>query len=433
MRNGTLSRLAIGHLIVDEAQDFDEVQIEWILSHAENGIATTLVADDDQSIYRFRYAQGLQGLRRYSNRVGLSHDDWLYLAENFRSHAEIVRWSQALIRHARDRVDKRINAPRGAGGQVDCLSFKNEEEELTRLALTLKPEPSVWAVLARKNKQLDRVELALDQRGIPYWREPTEGIWETGIGLAVISLLSSLVAPANVTATLVNSLILLDAFRAAQDERKRIVDADNVEVLFKFIQVESTCLSPDESKQFALRALKQQWTGWRARLSDSEGDNEANRLTRTKEVIKDVQVWLSMLVPAKNKALLKAIFGCLLKRRGHLENRIKASSYKKVDPAEGAVLSTMHGAKGLEFENVWVVGLDAANEDNLGSDEIEDERRLVYVAFTRSKSRLTASFVTEKRASRFLTEAELYAEPSRKKRSRASIYGVPTRGLNAAA
>jgi len=147
-------------------------------------------------------------------------------------------------------------------------------------------------------------------------------------------------------------------------------------------------------------------------------------LARTKDIIGEAHAWMGTMVPKNKKALLRAIFNCLLKRRGYLKNRIKASSFKKADSADGVVISTMHGAKGLEFESVWVFGLDAADEEELSSDEIEEERRLVYVAFTRAKSRLTTSYVTERCGSRFLAEALLSAENTKRKRARAPIYGA---------
>jgi superfamily I DNA/RNA helicase len=63
MTSGEMPPLPIRWLLVDEAQDMDEVQMEWILLHGRSGIEVTLVGDDDQSLYAFRHALGYEGLQ----------------------------------------------------------------------------------------------------------------------------------------------------------------------------------------------------------------------------------------------------------------------------------------------------------------------------------------------------------------------------------
>jgi superfamily I DNA/RNA helicase len=215
--------------------------------------------------------------------------------------------------------------------------------------------------------------------------------------------------------------MVLDAFDASNDDRKSILSSKDVRTLFSFIATHLAKLAKEDRKQTAIRGLEELWLSWQEHL---EGETNGNAES-TKQVLSEVRDWFSTFVDEKETSLLNAIFRCLLKRRGYLRNRIEAPRFKKDAPADGVVLSTMHGAKGLEFDHVWAIGLDASDEDKMDPDVIEEERRLVYVAFTRAKNRLVTSYVTSNKPSMFLREAGLVLERAPRKRTRRAVYGKP--------
>jgi len=96
MDSGALRPLATEHLLVDEVQDVDPVQIRWILHHAKGSTTVTAVGDDDQSIYSFRNSTGYKGMKTLQSKLGA---ELLVLNTNYRSHAEILGLASKLIGH----------------------------------------------------------------------------------------------------------------------------------------------------------------------------------------------------------------------------------------------------------------------------------------------------------------------------------------------
>ena len=105
MREGGISPLPIRWLLVDEAQDMDEVQKEWILLHGRAGIEVTLVGDDDQSLYAFRHALGYAGLKDVT--IALSATETT-LPVNYRCAPNILEHAARLIAHNQERAPKKI-------------------------------------------------------------------------------------------------------------------------------------------------------------------------------------------------------------------------------------------------------------------------------------------------------------------------------------
>jgi len=109
MGPGQLLLLPITHLFGDEIQDADEVQLEMILAHTRNGIITTLIADDDQTIYEWRSTLGYAVFQRFAKEAAAKT---IALAENFRSREEIVHHANVLIaQNDPDRFEKSARHP----------------------------------------------------------------------------------------------------------------------------------------------------------------------------------------------------------------------------------------------------------------------------------------------------------------------------------
>jgi len=86
MLEGTVPLLPYTHLLIDEFQDSDELQVDWAITHANAGVKTTIVGDDDQAIYLFRGASGFEGFTFFKEKVDKSRE--IILQENYRSHQE---------------------------------------------------------------------------------------------------------------------------------------------------------------------------------------------------------------------------------------------------------------------------------------------------------------------------------------------------------
>lgn len=113
MARGDMPPLPIRWLLVDEAQDMDEVQMEWILLHGRAGAEITLVGDDDQSLYAFRHALGYAGLQEITFALSATETT---LPVNYRCAPNILGHAAKLIAHNRNRAAKKITAHREDAG-----------------------------------------------------------------------------------------------------------------------------------------------------------------------------------------------------------------------------------------------------------------------------------------------------------------------------
>jgi DNA helicase-2/ATP-dependent DNA helicase PcrA len=207
MGSGEIPLLNITHLIGDEMQDADEVQLEFILNHTRKGVVTTLVADDDQTIYEWRCALGYAGLQYFAAQVNAKT---ITLGENFRSREEVVAHARELIaNNDPDRVEKNQIAVRGAGGVLGVVKSATPFDECEAVAVAIrdyKYDDEEIAVLARSNRALDRMEEALAAEGIPYRRDgPT--LWDTPEIALLLAVMRALISSR--TAELLPVLMLL--------------------------------------------------------------------------------------------------------------------------------------------------------------------------------------------------------------------------------
>jgi superfamily I DNA/RNA helicase len=116
MRLGKLKAINSKCLFVDESQDMDQMQLAWCIEHIKAGLICTLVGDDDQSIYRFRGAEGYEGMMRFQTEFGAKQ---FILNTNYRSKKEILDAANSVIEKNSNRIQKDICAERGVGGSVE--------------------------------------------------------------------------------------------------------------------------------------------------------------------------------------------------------------------------------------------------------------------------------------------------------------------------
>jgi DNA helicase-2/ATP-dependent DNA helicase PcrA len=117
MRDGSLTPLSTAHLLVDEFQDVDRAQYEWIEHHARSGVAITAVGDDDQSIYAFRRALGYSAMEKFTREFGAER---ILLGINYRCRSEILAAAEFLINHNTERISKSLRGWRDSFMGVVC-------------------------------------------------------------------------------------------------------------------------------------------------------------------------------------------------------------------------------------------------------------------------------------------------------------------------
>lgn len=406
MRQGTLLPLAVGSLLVDEFQDTDAAQLEWIVHHGQAGAAITAVGDDDQSIYAFRRALGYDGMNAFTSDFG---SERILLGTNYRCHSEILEAAERLISRNTDRIAKRLHAAKGEGGMVSWESFPNTAEEASAVAqeasLALEDDAS-FAVIARTNKELIEIQKALLLRDIPFRKADGKSIFDYHEVQTFGAVMRTLVKPtandidmvlgwAGVAESDVKALREMFpssiAIGAPQDFAKRGVTKDGMEVWRRFAKRHGEWL--DALKMGMGSLVNMGIYDWMLE-SIQKGSSE-----KLLEIAQD-------FFDPKDKTIAQHLADLKI-----AERKAKMQDGKDSETVQKSVLlTTAHSSKGLEFDRVWIVGVETGSFPSENSS-LSEERRLMFVAFTRARNFLWVSGTGKARPSVFVYEAGLLREP----------------------
>lgn len=416
------------YVMVDEYQDTNHAQyvLVSLLAKAHNNIC--VVGDDDQSIYKFRGAtieNILNFEEQYKNAVTIR------LEQNYRSTSNILEAANKVIENNRGRKGKTLWTDNGDGNLITVHTANDERAEARFVVDSILENIdkgdtySENAVLYRMNAQSNALENVLARSGIPYKviggtrfydrkeikdvvsylhlinnnkddirlrriiNEPKRAIGETTV---------------NYAAEIGNQLgISIYEVLKSVDEYPVLSRASDKIKGFCDIIDELTALSEElEISELFEKVLE--LTGY-IRALENEGDEGIDRIENVKEFASSIaQYELENDEPSLSD---------------FLEQLSLISDIDSFDEtADRVILMTIHSAKGLEFKNVYLVGLEEGifpgNQSIYGGpEEIEEERRLAYVAITRAKrklyitntaSRLLFGSTTRNLPSRFLKE-----------------------------
>ena len=405
------------HILIDEFQDTNPVQYETIKLLAGEGCSIFAVGDDDQSIYGFRGSEP-ECLKRFQREYGA---DKLLLDINYRSHPEIVRASLAVISENKDRFDKRLRpAPEKdktpQQERVKLLAFGGKEEQYAYLTDRLKDFTrekigdgrEECAVLFRTNSRMQGLAVRLRSEGIPYimgermqsiyehfiardvtaYLRLASGEWNRELLLRVVNRPSRYVSREAVGSGARTIQELMAYYKKAEITKKR---QDEVIKLLEGFERQLNALSrlsPGLGVTYVQKA-----SGYEGYLHKLAGENRER-----------IAQWLEMLEWLKEDAgRFSNVREWCVAQEDHtksLERQVKRGRQKgKDDSGQKAVvrLMTAHGAKGLEFDTVI---LPDCNEGTYphgrlqGKAEVEEERRVFYVAMSRAKENLELLYLT---------------------------------------
>lgn len=408
----SLFRTAAGHatdLLIDEVQDCDSIQMSIGLSHAQRGCTVTLVGDDDQCIYSWRGAVGIEGIKLFVGSLQ-PKPNIAILEENFRSHSEIVeRAARVIAFNAESREPKRQRAVKGPGGQVLLYSCDDVETECERVAKVIAADPARWgsvAILARLNSALNCAEAALDEMvpSIAYDRPGGSRFWDLPLVVSYLALLRFLCWGAADQLVLVLGYFEFDA-AVVRDLAGKARDGDGT-LLRDGTVPDCDFMTPlDRARLERLSAaLLQQANqlnryGWVVGVLPNLGDlfchlayggsgepalpDEPPR-QNTRE-----QRTLVEAIARVNKRLLAMPGDLMLTRRlEKLDHAFRANAGAEHNRVQ---LLTLHGSKGLEFDTVFMIDCALRDADRTLVHG-PSERRTFYVGMTRARKCLQMSF-----------------------------------------
>lgn len=409
MQQGVVPPYPVEYMLVDEFQDTDEIQLAWVLEHVKAGTRVTVVGDDDQSVYSFRRALGYQGMDRFRTATGAT---LIALGTNYRCRSEILSAAETLICHNQERIEKTLRAARGEGGKVSSQRYSSRTQEAEALIEAIQPSliplqndswftytvpAGQWAILARNRRTLDIVEEALHARRIRYVRPPSESIWTRPPFVFFISMLRSVQSGA---ADGIDQTLHFSGF--TQEHLEIVHDALRGE-LWRLLEGESiqklAGLPDDISK--TLQSFSTCASGWRTQA----------RQGNYKLAILGVAEWFADRIRKPDeKELFQSLSESVCRLNGSLAQRVNTLTLPSngngdEEGPSGVSLMTMHGSKGLEFDNVWIIAAEDGVIPSPKNPVYDEERRLMYVGMTRAKNVLFMSSRVTEQPSPFVLES----------------------------
>ena len=416
MQAGKIAPLNVRFMLVDEFQDSDAMQLLWVLEHAKAGVEVTIVGDDDQAIYGFRGSLGYEGMLSFKEQTGAT---LINLDRTYRCPVEVLRPAAVLIAHNIARVPKELATACSTPGQVHVRTFEDRIEEAKAVveAIAASGDPASWGILARTNAQLDQIDAFAGNQGIPINRKEGKSFWEIKGPSNLLSLAKSIAN--RDMGGLVELMTMADVPRKHLDDMAREFEFSKPGSLDRFLKGSFSGRNTAfiELLQGQSREWRQMFASKQARGIPMVLGGMCNLLTtyggwKTKEAL-DVSARLQMAASS------------LGSMTGPIHERLRAVSSASDNKKDGAVaLMTLHASKGLEFENVWIIGCDAGVLPSTKEDaDLNEERRLLYVGITRSMRNLTLSHTLEKGHSPLLRECALIGS---------SLFSTPADGVDVA-
>ncbi len=418
------------YIMVDEFQDTSHQQYEFMHLLADKNVA--VVGDDDQSIYSWRGAD-------YQNIVNFEHDfdvTEIRLEQNYRSTGTILEAANGVISHNTNRKDKRLWSGNGAGKPIEIFMPENETDEadfiaesILGIALEEKRKYDEFGVLMRANTQGRFIEEAFLQNNIPYTMSGGTSFFERkeikdvisylrfianhdddinliriincprrGIGRAAIQLLNDEAELQG--CTMWNAIISLIN---RQDSPANDALKDDLQEFVSLIENERQKLLSGRGLANKVRQMVEDINYKDHLISEYSKSEKAVRfkLMNIESLLNSMDVWEND-PDNTNPSLFNYLNRITLLSR---DNGDDENDKGKVN------LMTIHASKGLEFPVVFIAGAEEglipharSVEENGGN--VEEERRLFYVAITRARDKLLISACRKRRRGQMVAEAE---------------------------
>ena len=393
------------HILVDEFQDTNRLQYAWLQLLAGGGAKVFAVGDDDQSIYRFRGAE-VGNMREFER--DYCGDNIIRLEQNYRSHGNILAAANAIIKNNRDRLGKNLWTDAGEGEPIRAFEAWSDldearfvVEEIRELVRDGVP-PTQIAILYRSNAQSRVLEHELFTKSVPYKVYGGLRFFERQEIKHALAYLRLLGNPDDDTAFLrvvnfptrgIGARSLENLQAAAHQTNSSLYNAAASlsgkagQTVGAFIRLIETLRSETDKlplPEIIEHVIEKSGLAQHYRL-EKEGQE---RLENLDELINAAATFVDddgvvMSVEGEGGALASFLAHASL----------ESGEHQAGEGQEAVQLMSVHAAKGLEFDVVFITGLEQGlfphdNAVNEGKEGLEEERRLMYVAVTRARQRL---------------------------------------------
>lgn len=445
----------IRYLLVDEYQDTNTAQYELIKLLVGVQARFTVVGDDDQSIYAWRGAK--------PENMALLQQDFpklkvIKLEQNYRSTNRILLAANAVITHNEHLFEKKLWSDKGHGELIRVIQCRNDDDEAERVAKEIITHKlrngNQWqdyAVLYRSNFQARMLEAQLRQLQIPYKLSGGTSFFARSEIKDVMSYLRIILNPDDDNAFLrvintpkrgIGSASLEKLGLFAQEHQSSLLSAcghnglthvlpkkvaNELRYFFDFIENYTQELYQHDDPVPLVKQMIDE-TGYidMIRAEAKNPQQEKVRIDNIETLYASIQNLINRADDEEERTIEAVIRKLVL--LDMLEQQQEEENTNKVN------LMTLHAAKGLEFNYVYIMGLEEdllPHRNSILAESIEEERRLMYVGITRAKRELILTLANQRRSggqmrtttpSRFLDELpdELLDAPASLKKSATS-------------
>lgn len=416
------------NILVDEFQDTNHIQYSWIRMLAGNQSNVMIVGDDDQSIYGWRGAQ-VENIQRFLQ--DFPNANTIRLEQNYRSTGNILKAANALIANNDGRLGKELWTDGEQGEPISLYCAFNELDEARFVVNRIKAYQEQGgaleecAILYRSNAQSRVLEEALLQANMPYRIYGGMRFFERQEIKDALAYLRLIANPNDDTAfeRVVNTPTrgigdrTLDIVRQAARDRQITLWQASSELLLEKV-LTGRAASAIQRFMELIEALAQETgdlplhnqtdkvirdSGLRMMYEQEKGEKGQARVENLEE-----------LVTAARQFSYQDEDEDLMPLQAFLSHAALEAGEGQADAYQDAVqLMTLHSAKGLEFPQVFIVGMEEGMfPSQMSLDEggrLEEERRLAYVGVTRAMQKLVITYAETRR----LYGKEVYHRPSR--------------------
>jgi DNA helicase-2/ATP-dependent DNA helicase PcrA len=425
------------HILVDEFQDTNNLQYNWLKLMAGEHNAVFAVGDDDQSIYAFRGANvGNMSAFEREFRV----QNLIKLEQNYRSHGHILDTANTLIANNSKRLGKNLRTDAGHGEPVRIYEASSDIQEAQWIIEEAKSlindgaARSEIAILYRSNAQSRVIEHALFTAGIPYRVYGGQRFFERAEIKHAIAYLQLMDNPHNDSAFL--RVVNFPARGIGARSLEQLQDAARQHGMSLYAAVPHVAGKAGavlggfvklvegmrfETQNLPLQEMVQVMLDMSGLIAHYQNEKEgADRIENLEQLVSAAMLFVSeegfgIDAPAFLGPKAQAMAGVPLANGDQLIDAdaplptvmsplsaflshasLEAGDNQAQAGQDALQLMTVHSAKGLEFDAVFITGLEEGlfPHENSAQEEggVEEERRLMYVAITRAKKRLYLSF-----------------------------------------
>lgn len=420
------------YILVDEYQDTNSVQHRIVTLLADKHHRVCAVGDDAQSIYSFRGAL-IDNILNFQHTY--SNCKLFKLEQNYRSTQNIVNAANSLIKKNRRQIAKNVFSEQAVGDTISVNNFYSDFDEgqavahdIAQVVLHEKVPYEDMAILYRTNAQSRILEDALRKLGIPYRIYGGLSFYQRKEIKDVLAYLRLIVNPNDVEALrrIINYPTRGLGNTTLQKVLTMIYDG-HVPALELLANPMGYGLDVNKGTATKLMAFAEMMAEFSRTNGERDAYEVANQVVLRSGIMSDVSVDTSPENLSRRENIeefLNAVHEFCEQRANEGNDEVKLVNFlsevslltdqdnDKENDRNVVTLMTVHAAKGLEFGQVYVVGMEENLFPSCMSDSesnVEEERRLFYVAVTRAKNRCTITYAK----SRFKNGQTQFSNPSR--------------------